>query len=159
MGGISLGCLLGQYDRAQSFDVDSAGALSGVGSWAKIGQSSWFFVGSASPHHVHSSAQALRIDVFSRSGAESVLDYAYGRADDAPDEGREHELPETPRPDPIVLMAVLPWRRAAQCSRLRREMPAIAKRHPRARGTPWDIGTQDRVRALLFDAPGAQCTV
>jgi hypothetical protein len=83
MGDITLGCLLGQYDRAQSFDVDSAGAPSEVRSWAKSGQSSWSFVGCGAPQYVHSSAQSLRLDVFSRSGSESVLSYAYGRPDDA----------------------------------------------------------------------------
>jgi hypothetical protein len=83
MGGISLGCLLGQYDRAQSFDVNSSGTPSDVRSWTKSGQSSWFFVGSAAPQFVHSSAQSLRIDVFSNAGSASVLSYTYGRADDA----------------------------------------------------------------------------
>lgn len=83
MGEITLGCLLGQYDRAQSFDTSSVNAPSEVRSWAKTGQSSWFFVGSPSPTQVHSSPQGLRIEVFSRAGSESVLSYNYGRADDA----------------------------------------------------------------------------
>jgi hypothetical protein len=83
MGDMTLGCLLGQYDRAQSFDVDSAGALTQVHSWAKTGQSSWFLVGCPSPGYVHSSQQSLRIDVFSRAGSDYVLSYGYGFANDA----------------------------------------------------------------------------
>jgi hypothetical protein len=83
MGEIRLGCLLGQYDRAQSFDVASFAIGSGVHSWAMTGQCSWFFVGCGQTTHVHSSAQSLRIEVFSRAGSESVLSFDYGHADDA----------------------------------------------------------------------------
>ena len=83
MGEIRLGCLLGQYDRAQSFDVRSGPITSGVRSWGMSGQCSWYFVGCSAPTHVHSSAQGLRIEVFSRAGSESVLSYDYGQADDA----------------------------------------------------------------------------
>ena len=83
MGDFTLGALLGQYDRAQSFDVDSAGSLSQVQSWAKADQTSWYFVGCAQATHVHSSQQALKVEVFSRSGSESILSYAYGQPEDA----------------------------------------------------------------------------
>lgn len=83
MGEMRLGCLLGSYDRAQSFDVRSAAIAGGVNSWAMTGQCSWFFVGCGASTHVHSSAQGLRIDVFSRAGSEPVLSYDYGHAGDA----------------------------------------------------------------------------
>lgn len=83
MGEFSLACLLGQYDRAQSFDVDSFAPVTHVQSWAKADQTSWYFSDSQSPTQVHSSGQALRIEVFSRSGGVSILEYAHGAANDA----------------------------------------------------------------------------
>jgi len=83
MGQLTLGCLLGQYGGAQSFDVESRGGLTEVRSWEKGGQCSWYFAGTGTPHFVHSSAQSLRIDVFSREANTTLLSYGYNQADDA----------------------------------------------------------------------------
>lgn len=83
MGDMTLGCVLGQYDGAQSFDVASDGGLTHVQSWAKGDQSSWFLVGCTAPTHVHSSGQSLRIEVYSHAGAQAMLRCDYGTADDA----------------------------------------------------------------------------
>ena len=81
----TLGCVLGRYDLAQSFDVASADLVaadsgtSAVNSWAKwIAQTSLDYFTS-----VHSSAQGLR--VFANSSAASVhtLLHQYGQANDA----------------------------------------------------------------------------
>ena len=88
MGDFTLGCLLGQYDRAQSFDVASrAIAADGdVGSWNLFfGQSSFQFVsgGGANFTVVHSSPQALRISADSSGGSETrLIEYTHSQADD-----------------------------------------------------------------------------
>ena len=88
----TLGCVLGRYDLAQSFDVASASltaadsGTSAVNSWAKnIAQTSLDYFTA-----VHSSAQGLR--VFTNSSAASVhaLLYQYGQAND----GHERWFPD-----------------------------------------------------------------
>lgn len=84
MGDITLGCLLGGYDRAQSFDVASTPptADGDVGSWNlhPTGAHSYHLVGAheAGGSAVHSSAQGIRLDVFSHGNTgERILAYAY----------------------------------------------------------------------------------
>ena len=83
IGSITLGCLLGQYDKAQSFDVNSiAGPLfdGDVGSWN-------FFVGSGgftnAPSITHSSGQALSCFVGCRGTGAEFFSYAYAQPNDA----------------------------------------------------------------------------
>jgi hypothetical protein len=82
MGDFRLGCLLGQADRAQSFDVASA-------AWSPIRCGSWAFgtsQSSAFPQDtdVHSSGQGVRVHVFSSANVGSpVLAYDYEYANDA----------------------------------------------------------------------------
>ena len=78
-GDFTLGCLLGQYDQAQSFDVASIGGPSSVGSWfINFAASSIFFQNA----NVHSSEQGLEVRVNSNASA-SMISYSYGRVDDA----------------------------------------------------------------------------
>ena len=87
MGDFTLGCLLGQYDRAQSFDVASAAITDNVtqpGSWeARTNQASFYLNdGGAFPARVHSSQQSLRMDVFSQATQYPYV-YGYDAANDA----------------------------------------------------------------------------
>ena len=83
MGNFTLACLLGQNDRAQSFDVASYSPVTNVQSWEKQAQSNWSFTGSQGQTYVHSSPQALQIEVNSLGGASYVLRFRHGRANDA----------------------------------------------------------------------------
>ncbi len=82
-GDFTLGCLLGQYDRAQSFDISSfAIEASGVNSWDKTSdQTSLFFTNSPSIF-THSSGQVLEIQANS-SAALVPIRYNYGLDNDA----------------------------------------------------------------------------
>lgn len=82
-GDMTLGCLLGQYDGAQSFDVASKGgslATGDVGSWNIIAA-----VGSIEFTRtiVHSSGQGLVLHVGCLGAAFPMLQYDYQKADDA----------------------------------------------------------------------------
>ena len=84
MGDFTLGCLLGQYDKAQSFDVASVALTAGtnLNSWDLIAnQGSFYF--DAEPTRVHSSSQALRVSVFSTGGSVTAFRHIYGHGDDA----------------------------------------------------------------------------
>lgn len=78
---LQLGCLPGQYDKAQSFDVASAAIGTSVESWSKVSEQPPFYY-DALPLRVHSSDQGLRMEVFSSAGS-SVLRYIHGKDDDA----------------------------------------------------------------------------
>ena len=82
MGDFTLGCLLGQYDKAQSFDVNSfALGGSGINSWETVSivSSITFFDGVA---HVHSSNQALQIEAFSHGSLQNLIRYNYAAEND-----------------------------------------------------------------------------
>ena len=81
MGDFTLGCLLGQYDKAQSFDVDSVALPTGVNSWGKVtGQSSLYF----RTLQTHSSDQILQIDNLAAVPTpNTILQYKYGYDEDA----------------------------------------------------------------------------
>jgi len=85
MGDFTLGCLLGQYDRAQSFDVASkAIAGSSINRWYVLDAGGGGFREFLSGSTVtHSSAQGLYLQVSSRGSYENILSYAYDQADDA----------------------------------------------------------------------------
>ena len=82
-GDFTLGCLLGQYDRAQSFDVSSIASpdTGDIGSWNLLTGalqpviSTLFDNGDT---EVHSSPQSLRFDVTSRGLASQLVAYRYG---------------------------------------------------------------------------------
>ena len=80
----TLGCVLGRYDLAQSFDVASAAisansGQSAVNSWMKgTSQSSVNYITST-----HSSAQGLTVWIDSDGGSPNALIYKYGAANDA----------------------------------------------------------------------------
>ena len=83
MGDFTLGCLLGQYDKAQSFDMSSAAAplpAGAVGSWAlNTGVASFSFVTDA-----HSSGQSIFVQVASLgTSRDAILRYSYNAANDA----------------------------------------------------------------------------
>ena len=79
MGDFTLGCLLGQYDKAQSFDVASAAAgFASVNSWAISTGSGAFQL-----TDVHSSAQGVQCLVGSRGAAHSFLQYDHAAVGDA----------------------------------------------------------------------------
>lgn len=89
MGNFTLGCLLGQYDRAQSFDISSkaitAANGTSVNSWAKsVSTSSAFFTAVADgTTDVHSSGQGLQVQVYSNASANfAVMLHAYATAND-----------------------------------------------------------------------------
>ena len=83
-GDFSLGCLLGQYGGAHSFDVASDNIGSTISSWSfsnSVGAGARFIDTS---FEVHSSAQGLAIDVNSwGSGRDALLRYDYRFQDDA----------------------------------------------------------------------------
>ena len=79
MGDFTLGCLLGQYDRTQSFDVDSV-ALSAFGNIEKWNLEHAGIVNKFATD-VHSSDQSLRVTVNSAIGTQ-FLSYAYNVVDD-----------------------------------------------------------------------------
>ena len=78
-GNVSLGCLLGQLNHAMSFDVASASWATDVGSWVRdLDAASTYFDSTAT----HSSAQGMRVDVFSEfAGLRRVALY-HGVAND-----------------------------------------------------------------------------
>ncbi|MDH4249041.1 MAG: hypothetical protein OEW39_14650 [Deltaproteobacteria bacterium] len=79
MGDFTLGCLLGQYDGAQSFDVASKALTTLVNSWIKFGpQSSAYFQSSA----VHSSGQGIRCEAYSNATGQALLSYDHATAND-----------------------------------------------------------------------------
>ncbi len=87
MGDFTLGCLLGQYDKAQSFDVDSGDwdyAGGSVGSW------NWWAGATAVPTLrgtystlPHSSYQAIDLVPCSHGIYSGRFSYGYGRSNDA----------------------------------------------------------------------------
>jgi len=85
MGDFTLGCLLGQYDRAQSFDVASAAVgMPQVGSWFFKTSASLEHSFNADPANVHSSGQGLVITTYSYgSPHDAVLRYRYNTGNDA----------------------------------------------------------------------------
>lgn len=81
MGDFTLGCLLGQYDKAQSFDVDSVALVKTVNSWGTItaNATSWYF-----STDINSSNQGLELQVYSwGSNRNGVLRYRYDSDNDA----------------------------------------------------------------------------
>ena len=79
-GDVTLGCLLGFYDRSMSFDGSSAAITANVGSWALgSAQGSAYFSTSA----VHSSAQGLLMEVYSGGVEGALLTYQHGVGNDA----------------------------------------------------------------------------
>ena len=78
MGDFTLGCLLGQYDRAQSFDITSNN-ISNVNSWEKFDDSSLYFV-----TEIHSSNQGLRQEIFPPNGVpgDDSIHYDYSENND-----------------------------------------------------------------------------
>lgn len=78
-GNITLGCLLGQYDKAQSFDVASAPITTAVNSWRKVNAQSSADFALVQPH---SSSQTLNTYVFS-GGDPIVYEYIHGTGNDA----------------------------------------------------------------------------
>lgn len=80
MGDFTLGCLLGQYDKAQSFDVASAAAgFANVNSWLISPGSGAFSAGV----EVHSSVQGLLASVGSWGAVHVWFSYDHRFADDA----------------------------------------------------------------------------
>lgn len=80
MGDFQLGCVLGQYDKSQSFDVAS-NAITGTtfaNSWQR--QSSANSVSFST--EVHSSGQGLQVDVFSNGSANALIQYQYNHIND-----------------------------------------------------------------------------
>ena len=80
-GDFTLGCLLGQYDKAQSFDVASKAspiATGDVGSWFMPTSSE--FKNTATD--VHSSGQGIYTHVVGGGGAIILLQYNHGYAND-----------------------------------------------------------------------------
>jgi hypothetical protein len=81
MGDFRLGCLLGQYDGAQSFDVDSV-AITGAtfaNSWSRstFANSTFYDV------EVHSSDQGIKTDIWSASVFGVIFNfYDYNRSND-----------------------------------------------------------------------------
>ena len=68
-GNVSLGCLLGQLNRAMSFDVASTSWATSVGSWSKgVTAVSAYF----NSTDTHSSAQGARIEAYSNNLTRSV---------------------------------------------------------------------------------------
>lgn len=85
-GNFTLGCLLGAYDKAQSFDVASVNNPSEINSWvlgAPVTVASYTNKTAVGCLHVHSSGQGIRIRANSYSGVTSVLQYSYGVPEDA----------------------------------------------------------------------------
>ena len=80
-GDFTLGCLLGQYDRAQSFDVASVGApyTTNVGCWEFSAGSGDFIAGT----DVHSSGQSLRWNATSSAPNRELFRYDYRGSNDA----------------------------------------------------------------------------
>lgn len=80
-GNLTLGCLLGQYDKAQSFDVDSFNVITNVNSWiAGTVATSYSFQNT----NIHSSDQNIRCNVFSDAISNTgVLIHRYGEDNDA----------------------------------------------------------------------------
>ncbi|MDH4247891.1 MAG: hypothetical protein OEW39_08745 [Deltaproteobacteria bacterium] len=79
MGDFMLGCLLGQYNGAQSFDVASSALTTAVSSWTKYHAQSSIYLQTAV---VHSSGQGIRCEVYSTGTAQTVLTYDYAAAND-----------------------------------------------------------------------------
>lgn len=77
MGDFQLGCLLGQYDDAQSFDVNSVAIASNVNSWTLLAN-----VGGVFTTNTHSSNQGVTISVFSKSFPGQSILYRYGLGND-----------------------------------------------------------------------------
>lgn len=85
MGDFRLGCLLGQYDKAQSFDVSSV-ALTGastINSWNLNSVADVDYDFQLFTSDVHSSSQSLRLDVSSAGDGQTLAFYTYGHDDDA----------------------------------------------------------------------------
>ncbi len=79
-GDFTLGCLLGQYDKAQSFDVssDTSGNLNTkVGSWEMAGALTGAFVTES-----HSSEQGISFGFGASAGTQAMAAYSYNKDND-----------------------------------------------------------------------------
>ena len=82
-GDFTLGCLLGQYNRWQSFDGSSVAISTGVESWDVIGPGTAALNGrAADANAVHSSDQSIRYNVASYGGDRSAFWRLYTPTDD-----------------------------------------------------------------------------
>ena len=78
-GNVTLGCLLGFYNRSMGFDVSSVAIATAVNSWALgTAQGSAYFSTAA----VHSSAQGLLMEVYSGGAEGALLTHQHGAGND-----------------------------------------------------------------------------
>lgn len=88
MGDFTLGCLLGQYDNAQSFDVASTAYPANVQSWQRLSAAQnsleYWSANQMGILATHSSNQGVRFVVSSSAiPLDAALRYAYSTVDDA----------------------------------------------------------------------------